>query len=113
MTMAELGHRIIDGWTIDRKVSIPVIVAMLTAIISAAFWLSDIKHDVQTNAKELVAQRHQFEEHKAFTSSIPLISERVGRLEATVTASTLRQEQGLEEIKALIVKSVRPQIRRQ
>jgi hypothetical protein len=38
-----------------------------------------------------------------------VISERVGRLEATVAASTVRQEQNLEEIKALIIKSVRPQ----
>src|SRR6266702_7018359 len=103
MTLTDVVDKAIHGWMIDKRISIPAILAIISAAITAALFVSDIRADVRTNAREQAFLKQEIEDQKTFTRSIPMISERVGRLEATVAASVSRQENALDEIKNLIV----------
>lgn len=105
MTLTDVAHKVVEGWMIDKRISIPAIISIIVAATTAAFFLSDLKNDSKANSKELESQKQEINDLKAFTKAIPLISERVGRLEATVAASSFRQEQAFDEIKALIVQT--------
>lgn len=120
MTLTDVAHKVIDGWMIDRRISIPAILAVLSVATTAAFFLSDMRNEGRSNTKEIATLKEELVEQRAYTRAIPQISERVGRLEATVAASVSRQELAFEEInkgiKAIITqggpKNSAPSLRR-
>lgn len=102
MTLTDAVDKAINGWMIDKKISVPVIIATVTAAISVALFFYDVRNEGRSNTKEIATLKEELGEQRAYTKAIPQISERVGRLEATVAASVNRQERQFEEIMGAI-----------
>jgi hypothetical protein len=60
-TVAAIAHRAIEGWAVDKRVSIPAIIAILSAIVTASLYVSELRSDVRANAKEIEVQKHEME----------------------------------------------------
>ena len=95
MTTADVINKVIHGWMIDKKISIPTIIAVLSVIITGALYLNDLKKAVADAQKDTERFERELDEQKRIVGSLP---ERVARIETHLEIATKEQNRAFEEI---------------